>query len=201
MNQNGNVILVIILVIVVILIILLWLIKTNSITYNAGNPTFSPSPQVSILDDFSSLSDLNAEEASKLYMPNAFTLDDKKLDGPKLTQLQLDSSATEKKQGIEGIEPATCCHVALGTQATQQDVFNFYNTELKKLGWVSTKYDVFQTTTETKIYGWCKPKRLFRLGFFDKKEYAYDPKIGKDWNYITYFTTYLTGESSSARCP
>ncbi len=203
LNQKGNTLLVIIVVIVAIFIILGWLIMTNSITYVADNHTntVSSSPSVSVLDDFASLADLKVEEASKLYMPNAFTLDEKKLDGPKLAQLQLDSSATEKKQGIEGIEPATCCHVALGTQATQQDVFDFYNTELKKLGWVSTKYDVFQTTTETKVYGWCKPKRLFRLGFFDKKEYSYDPKISKDWNYITYFTTYLTGESSSARCP
>ncbi len=201
LDQRGNTLLVIIVVIVAILIILGWLIMTNSIKYTPDNHTdaVSPSPSMSILDDFASLADLKAEQASKLYMPNTFTLDEKKIDGTQLAQLE--SSGTEKRQGIEGIEPATCCNWFLGTQATQQEVVNFYDTELKKLGWVSTKHNVFRTTTETKVYGWCKSNKLFRLGFFDKNTYSFDPKISKDWNYITYFQPSISGGSSEDHCP
>jgi hypothetical protein len=75
----------------------------------------------------------------------------------------------ETFENITGWQAAFFGHV-YGAQSQPEDVFNFYERELRKLAWLPD-FGPTLSTGELRGWGWCKPRMFFRLAIFDPAEY------------------------------
>ena len=88
---------------------------------------------------------------------------------------------------------------AFGTQASDLEVFAFYDQELRRLGWRREPL-VSPSTVELRIWGWCKPRILFRLATKDQPR-AFRPEFYRGRSYVTVFDARLRGRDTSFPCP
>lgn len=152
----------------------------------------SPAPTREIrskLDDYASLADLRIEDAIKIQMPGSTAL----LHVGK----KEDCGGSEKAWTIEGIVPASYSCNIYGTNASIDEVIGFYDTQLAQAGWTKGG-EVTRGSTEFKVVGYCKPKKVFRLGFPDPARYS---TLTQNLSYKTIFTPTLQGKNSEAECP
>ena len=101
------------------------------------------------------LAALEAEEASRLQLPDAEVL--RRVGGERFNNI------TGPQGSFTG--------AVYGTQATQAEVFAFYQRELTRLGW---QVDFPPTPSSGDLpngRGWCKPRLFFRLVVYDPRRY------------------------------
>lgn len=101
------------------------------------------------------LAALKAEEASRLQLPDAEVL--RRVGG-------------ERFNNVTGPESAFTGAV-YGTQATQAQVFAFYERELTRLGWLADGRSSMGSGELPGGRRWCKPRMLFRLVIYDPRRY------------------------------
>ncbi len=127
--------------------------------------------------------DLVADPAWKLRMPGSE---------------ELAHFADERRMTIDG-PVAPYDGFAFGTQARDLEVFAFYDGELRRMGW-QQEYLISAATTELRVWAWCKPRLLFRLGIEDQ-ERAFRPEFYRGRSYVTVFDARLQGRDPDAPCP
>ncbi len=88
---------------------------------------------------------------------------------------------------------------AFGTQASDLEVFAFYDGELRRMGWRQERL-IYAATTELRVWAWCKPPMLFRVGIEDQ-ERAFRPEFYRGRSYVTVFDARLQGWDPDAPCP
>lgn len=98
---------------------------------------------------------LEAEEASRLRLPDAEVL--RRVGGERFNNI------TGPQGSFTG--------AVYGTQATQAEVFAFYQRELTRRGWVADGTSTLSSGELPGGRGWCKPRMYFRLAIFDPQRY------------------------------
>lgn len=101
------------------------------------------------------LAALKAEEASRLRLPGAEVL--RRVGGERFNNI------TGPQGSFTG--------AVYGTQATQAEVFAFYERELTRLGWVADYKPGVGTGELPNGRGWCKPRMYYRLAIYDPRRY------------------------------
>jgi hypothetical protein len=129
-------------------------------------------------------SSLQNEPAAKLRYPAA---------------TQLGRVSTEREMTFDGPLPAIEGAV-FGADVNREDLFAYYDRELRGLGWQQDLYEIYRTTVETDAWGWCKPRMSFRLAIKDRDR-AYDPSFYKGQTYRTVFEANLQGRDADVTCP
>jgi hypothetical protein len=193
-NQKGNIVLVLFLflgIAVAGLVFFLWSSKKAAPINQASNnltQTSVPSYAPSSLEDYASLADLQTENAIKIQMPSVT---------PLIKNSKPNCDGMDKSFGIEGIEQASFSCNIYGTNSSVEEVINFYDIELLKYGWIKGG-KVTRGSTEIKVVGYCKPKKLFRLAFNGSDRYA---NLTQGASYKTFFAPKLIGQNSDFSCP
>ena len=101
------------------------------------------------------LAALKAEEASRLQLPDAEVL--RRVGGERF------NNVTGPQGSFTG--------AVYGTQATQAEVFAFYERELTRLGWLADGPAPMGSGELSGGRGWCKPRLFFRLVVYDPQRY------------------------------
>jgi len=127
---------------------------------------------------------LQNEPAAKLRYPGA---------------TQLGRVSHERETTFDGPLPAVDGFV-FGADVGREDLFAYYDRELRRLGWQQDDYGIYETTVETDMWGWCKPRMSFRLAIKDQDR-AYDPSFYKGRTYRTVFEANLQGRDADVPCP
>lgn len=128
-------------------------------------------------------SELVADPASRLRLPGAD---------------ELAHFASEREFTVEG--PAFSFDSYLfGTAATTDEVFAFYERELKRLGWTADDFAVSSSTTDLRVRGWCKPRMAFRVAEKDQ-DVAFNRSISRGKTYTTVFDAGLVAREAGRRC-
>jgi hypothetical protein len=86
-----------------------------------------------------------------------------------------------------------------GTLAAPDEVKAFYANSLSALGWQPDTYGVFLTSTDTKVWGWCKPDRLFRVAILDPASFTTTLNGARE--YRTLFHATINGRAPNVTCP
>jgi hypothetical protein len=86
-----------------------------------------------------------------------------------------------------------------GTAAAPDEVHAFYADRLASLGWQPDTYGVFPTSTDQKVWGWCKPDRLFRLAILDPRSLA--PMPNESSEDVTLFHATINARTRGVSCP
>ena len=86
-----------------------------------------------------------------------------------------------------------------GVHAAPAEVQAFYDTELQRQAWQPDTYQVFPTSTDLKVWGWCKPERLFRVAILDPSSFS--PTLTQAQSYETLFHATINGRTPAVPCP
>ena len=131
-----------------------------------------------------SRSTLQAEAAAKLRYPGA---------------TELSRGGHDRETTIDGPLPAVDGAI-FGADADRDALFNYYDRELRRLGWQQDGYEVYRTTVETDAWGWCKPRMTFRVAIEDQDR-AFQPSFYKGQTYRAVFEANLQGRDADVPCP
>jgi hypothetical protein len=110
----------------------------------------------------------------------------------------LQSVGAERRTTPAGYVPAFEGAI-FGTPATPEDVKAFYANSLSALGWQPDTYGVFPTSTDTQVWGWCKPDRLFRIAILDPASLS--TTLIRARAYRTLFHATNNGRAHNLTCP
>lgn len=133
--------------------------------------------------DWPERSELASEPAAALRFPEAE---------------ELAHVANEARSTIEGPFAAFDGRI-YGSQATQEDIFAFYERELANLGWQRDEFAVFTSSGELDSWGWCKPSMIFRLAI--KKPGNFREEFYRGKEFVTVFEGVLIGREAEKACP
>jgi hypothetical protein len=86
-----------------------------------------------------------------------------------------------------------------GVHAAPDEVQAFYDAELRRQAWQPDTYQVFPTNTDLKVWGWCKPERLFRVAILDPSSFS--PTLTQGQSYETLFHATINGRTPGVPCP
>jgi hypothetical protein len=86
-----------------------------------------------------------------------------------------------------------------GTQAAPEEVHRFYDSALRHEGWQPDTYQVYPTSTDLKVWGWCKPELLFRVAIVDPETFSPDLRRGR--SYTSLFHATINGRAADVPCP
>ena len=151
----------------------------------ASSPSPLPTPTApAAAHPYAPLADLQREPAAALVMPGADEL----------------ARGGEERRQVLGRPKAAGVGVAFGTQASAEDVFAYYDRELRALGYTFIPNGVVPATTEFEAWGWCKPAAAFRVGIKNQAK-AFEPSFLQGRSYRTVFSADLTGRIASQPCP
>jgi hypothetical protein len=104
----------------------------------------------------------------------------------------------ERRATPEGYAPAFDGAI-FGTQASPGEVQQFYDSALRQDGWLPDTYQVYLTSTDRNVQGWCKPDRLFRVAIIEPSRLAHNPN--EALAYRTLFHATINGRSQDVACP
>lgn len=104
----------------------------------------------------------------------------------------------ERRTTVDGPQPAFDGYL-LGTQASDGEVFSYYDAELRRLGWLSDRLVAIPSTVEFRAWGWCKAGMNFRLGIEDPKK-AFTPEFLGGRSFTTVFDARISSRGALA-CP
>lgn len=150
-------------------------------------PTPGPSPTAVVRppNPYAPLAVLRQDPAAGLRLPGADGLDTGAGEG-------------ETAAGLRGYRPAEIVHWS-GTQASVPEVFAYYDRELRAAGYALIPYGAAQSSTESAVWGWCKPQAAFRLGIVIQAKFDLGRSL-QGRTYQTIMRTILTGRDGSP-CP
>jgi hypothetical protein len=130
------------------------------------------------------LRELQADPASRLQMPGSERL-----------------AHFEREQGntVEGPQFAHDTFL-FGTQAAMEEVLAFYDRELRVSGWTRDDFAVTQATTELRSWGWCRPRKAFRVAIERPGARVYAPDVMKGRTFRTLFDAGLQAVDQGSKC-
>ncbi len=127
--------------------------------------------------------DLQENPAAKLVMPGA---------------QELAHGGNDRQRTLDGTNPAIDFRIS-GVKASDSDVHDFYDAALLTSGWMQTKY-VVRGTNESRVWGWCTARILFRLSVLDPREAETRGYLARG-DFRTIFDASLIALEASDRCP
>jgi len=130
------------------------------------------------------LAALQREPAASIRLPDA---------------VDLGRFSGEKETTFEGAQPAFEAHV-FGTPQSDDEVRNFYDRELVRLGWQSDRLAASLGSTELEAWGWCKNAMKFRVGIQDQPR-AFRPEFYRGQSFRTVFDARIVGRDPTIGCP
>ena len=87
-----------------------------------------------------------------------------------------------------------------GTHAGVEEVLAFYERELGRLGWTRDDIAVVNTTTDLRVFGWCKPRMTFRLAIKHPHDHPRWIAAAGGTAYPTFFRAGLNAVEREAKC-
>lgn len=112
---------------------------------------------------------------------------------------ELGRGGHDRETTLDGPLPAVDGAI-FGADVGREELFAYYDRELRRLGWQQDLYEIYRTTVDTDAWGWCKPRLTFRLAIEDQNR-AYDPSFYKGQTYRTVFEANLQGRDADVPCP
>jgi hypothetical protein len=146
----------------------------QTVTGTAGLPSTNPYPDRQTL---------LADPASTIRMPGAD---------------ELRPVGAERRTTPEGYATAFDGGI-FGVHAAPAEVQAFYDAELRRQAWQPDTYQVFPTSTDLKVWGWCKPERLFRVAILDPSFFS--PSLTQGQSYEALFHATINGRTPAVPCP
>ncbi len=105
----------------------------------------------------------------------------------------------ERQVTLEGPAPAVDGFI-FGADTSRDEVFYYYDRELRRLGWQQDTYSIYRSTVELVAWGWCKPRMTFRLGVKDASR-AFQADLYQGRTYQIVFEANLQGREADVPCP
>lgn len=145
----------------------------------APAPTATPLP-----NPYAPLATLRADPAAALAPPGAEQL----------------GGGEEERRAYRWRAPDPASVTRLfGVQASQEEVFAYYDRELRALGFAFVPNGAIPGSTETVVWSWCKPGQLYRVAVKDQRK-AFAPEFLQGRTFQTVIDARLSGREQ-APCP
>lgn len=87
-----------------------------------------------------------------------------------------------------------------GTQASAEEVLAFYERELGRLGWTRDDIAVVKSTTDLRVFGWCRSRMTFRLAIKHPRDHPRWIATAGGTAYPTFFDAGLIAVEKEAKC-